>query len=177
MAPPTTKPRLDRLDPGRLARETVEQLVAHLERYALPLQPGVAVRVEARDPGETDLAWSIRDLCAWAQRGEGEPAEIPDLLASVCSALYPQPIDGGADEIADLAQDADPETEIGLVLAAAWARLRLSRGESLSTAQLAALGSVDPQHVRLLVRQGEIAAEEGQVHADEARRWLSARGT
>jgi 2-hydroxychromene-2-carboxylate isomerase len=82
-------------------------------------------------------------------------------------------------EIEDVIEDADPSA-VGLVLRAAWARLMIAEGGPVSSAQVAALAGLNPRAVRQLVEAGEISAKKRDgdlmVKADEARRWLGARG-
>ena len=54
--------------------------------------------------------------------------------------------------------------------------MRLAQAEAVSRRDLAVLASIDPAHVSLLARKGEIEIVDGEVAASVARRWLSGRG-
>ena len=65
---------------------------------------------------------------------------------------------------------------LALVLTAALGREAVETGRPVTVAQVAALAGVDPNHVRLLARGGELPVNGGEVPAEDARRWLVARG-
>lgn len=200
MAPPSSKPRLAALTPDTLGAEVALELWHEIERRTYKLQPALLVAptrmvvpelpagapegtpppkpyIEALSGerlaaalAETDLAWTVGDLCRYAQTGAmGDWEDTSDVLEV-------------ADEIADALGSsraelaADDDRDIGLVMAGALARVDLAAGESVTAHQLGVLAGVDPQHVRLLARQGEIAIEGGEIAADEATRWLGSRG-
>lgn len=180
MAPPTTLPRLATLDPEALARELEEQLAAHLARLAVPLSPGT-VHVQRAAAGESDLAATVRDLHAWAARGDGDAEEALEAAGDLAAVLYRPPVGGAPAAPAELVSDVAPTTAAGLLLVAAAARCRIADGGAVAPRELAALAGVDAAHVRLLVRQGEIearkaGAREVEIPAAAARRWLSGRG-
>ncbi len=191
--PPRSTPRLASIDPPRLAREVVAGVVNDIQGRALALAPGLAVLVDAGELDgqrrrvadvlpETELYQSVLDLCAWAQRGDGHPDETHDVCLPVATAVYPGALDGsGESGPADLAGEADPTTEVGLLLVAAFAREKLSQGRALSARELATLASLSVLQLRTLIKRGELRASGGAdkdwtVKATEARRWLSGRG-
>ena len=183
MAPRTDSHRLAAIVPEQLARETTERVLHGLGRYVAPLSPGVTLVLDTRGGVQASgLYLSILDLCAWAQRGAGEPEEIPDLTQTIAEAVYPPPLDGSQINRALIdvwSSEADPATPIGLVLFAAKARLHLADNAAISARQLGALGGCTQDHVRLLVRRGEIAGtrtgRDVMIRASAARRWLRAR--
>ena len=98
-----------------------------------------------------------------------------DALVSVCAALYSQAgrpgAIGGPEDV-----DVDPTESPDIVLLAAQGRIRIDRRQRVPVRELACLASVDPGHVRLLGRNGELEVIDGEVRAAECRRWLSGRG-
>lgn len=152
--------RLSDLDPATVGRAATDAVLARLGRLALPLSPGVAL-VVPRAQGDTDLGLTVASLCAWAQSGALGDWEDHEYAAD----------DGPVDD--------DP---VALVLAAAWSRLRLMRGSSVTMRELGRLASLTPSGVKRIVAAGELAAggrggpQPHRVEAAEARRWLGSRG-
>lgn len=179
MAPPTTKARLANIDPVNFGREVADRVVHHLARYVATLSPGVRLEIDCGTNGleSSGVALSATDLCRWTQTGTGEhPDEARDSLQALCEALYVRPCDEGTYAVSDLDDDADPTSDFGAVVVAAACRLALLDGEAVTPRWLGALASVDAEHVRLLARRGELALVDGEISAEEARRWLSGRG-
>lgn len=177
MAPPSKKPVLKDIDPKEIGVAASEAVLHHLARFATMMSPGVTINIHG-DPRESGLAMTVSDLCEWAQTGKGcGDTDARDTLQSVCEALYPRAIDRGTYQVADFDEDANPDTEIGLVVVAAAARLAILDGEPLSPGRLAALASLSPQQVRHLMREGELESKDGEIPAKVAKRWLSARGS
>ena len=180
MARPTTAPRLGKVVPQPLAAEVVERVFQHLSRLAVPLSPST-IHVDRTVPaGEHDLAWSVIDLCAWAQHGRGDPEEIEDLILNVAAPLYARPADGAAFSTPELDRslETDPDDELALVLLAALARLHLVRREALSPRELGVLSGRTSYNVRHHIRETDDsekklkAGRDGLVAAAEAERWL-----
>lgn len=169
---------------GTLATERV---LHRLSRLALPLLPGVTLRWDTQ--GDTDLGVTVASLCAWAQSGalgdwEGHE-DAADALLTATEVLYRAPLgDAWGEAVAEGAAGDGPVAEdpVACVLAAAWSRLRVCRGESVTLAELARLASVSPSWTKALAARGEIVAtvrggsQPAEVSAAEARRWLAARG-
>ena len=175
-----TTPRLADLEPGRLAADVVEQLRRHVSDAVFHLAPAYWIHWTESGDGAagTDLGSTIRDLCAWAQRGEGRADEALDAVSTVAGILYRRAMDGADYEIAELSGDAGPTTEIGLLLVASLARCRLVSDETLTARDLAALASLSEPQIRSLIRSRRIKATGGGAHARritaaEARRWLA----
>jgi hypothetical protein len=160
---------------------------AHLGRLAFALSPGIqwmerGGEAAPPDPLSSNLAMTLMDLVRFAQvgdLGDWDHDVALDAIQEVCSALYAragEPGTFGVGALEDALDSADLDA-IGLVLVGAYARYQLGqRGASVSARELAVLAGVDPNHVRLLARKGELKLEEGKVARAEARRWLGARG-
>lgn len=112
----------------------------------------------------------------WARFGEGALEDVESASFRVASTLYPGALDGTGYEAGAIASDADPATEIGLLLVAGTARVLIARNEPLDTRELAALAGLSTLQIRNLVRQGDIKAKEGQISASQARQFLRSRG-
>lgn len=180
--------RLSDLDPRTVGSAATDAVLQRLSRLAMPLSPGVTLHVGPAQ-GDTDLGLTVASLCAWAQSGTlgdwTDHEDAADALLTVTEALYRAPL-GDAWDAAVAAACADDgptdEDPAALVLAAAWSRLRVCRGHAVTLAELARLASVGLSRVKALVAAGEIHAsgpggpQPHRVEADEARRWLSARG-
>jgi hypothetical protein len=132
----------------------------------------------------TQIYLTVLDLAAYAIRGEPLDAPVQEYLISLIP-LYSTAV--GADvDVDGLASDADPQTPLGLVIAAALARSELAAKRPLTTAQLAVLGGVSEAYVRRLVTSGELGRARGggsgpgqghRVSARDAERWLRSRAT
>jgi hypothetical protein len=174
------------LDPAAVGAKATDLVLQRLARLVVPLSPGVTLTWRA--DGDSGLALTVADLCAWAQSGAlgnwTDHEDAADALQTAAEALFAAPIREWV--VSDLdAVDLDREATPGpvaLVLACALSRLRICRGESVTVAELARLASVTDGRVRQLVAAGEIAAAAGtsqrtsMVAAVEARRWLASRG-
>lgn len=176
MARPTTALRLADIDPAAFGAE-VERLVTD---HATTLLMAVSIDATWQLPEHAgQLRHEATMLAAYAQRGlVGDWAHhgnAADALVAVCAALYTcagrRHEIGGPDDV-----DVDPTDQLGIVILAAQARIRIDQKEPVPVRELACLAGVDPNHVRLLGRQGELAVVDGAVAAKVARRWLGARG-
>ena len=186
MARPTASLRLRDIDPDALAASVTEAVTEYLGRLSLPLSPGLTIHVSGPH-GATGIGLTLLDLTRYA-RGDGS-LEGPvsdyalELVPLLDSPLAPHTGDlppvlsrwfRGDVDLSTLRTDSLPD-RIALVITAAFAREALASGAHVSVGQVAALAGVDPDHVRLLARKGEIVAESGHVSAGEAQRWLSTR--
>jgi hypothetical protein len=204
-------PRLADLDPAALGADAVGRVLRRLERLAIPLSPGVALRwdggpdPDARrplppSPAASGLAMTVADLCRYAQRGVGAGSGLDwpdetcagDALMEVGEALWSRPVDEGesdsgwtVDELrAALRADGEPADPVRLAVGCALARWLVYGGRPVTTGELAALAGVTRGLVQQLAAAGEVAtavevegrARVAYVAADEARRWLAARG-
>jgi hypothetical protein len=178
MPRPTTRPRLQSLDGAALGRAASEAALAHVMRLAVRLLPGIRVGVvtELGTPeerlGETDLAWSVRDLVAYAQTGNlgawDGTDDATDTLAEVAVTV------GLPADPAALVLAADLDDPVHLGLAAAAVRIRLAADQRLSARELGILAGIDATAVRALVT---LRGERHGYYATPAaaRRWLAAR--
>lgn len=174
MARPSSALRLRDVDPDAFAAEVVRLVRDHLASSLMRLS------FDGWRLPDDDflLRTEARMLALYAQQGLiGDWTDhgcAADALVSVCAALYScagRPDIGGPDDV-----DVDPTDAIGIVLLAAQARIRIDRRHPVPVRELACVAGVDPNHVRLLGRTGEIAIVDGAVAAKVARRWLGARG-
>lgn len=174
-------PRLSRIDGPSLAEEVVRAVVTRIQSTALQLGPGIEVRISGLEEVRAGTLYhEILDLVAWAQRGEGQPDEVHDLCLSAATACWPAPIEGPDLTPAELYSEADPETRIGLLIVAAFARERIARGFGVTPRDLATLAGIDQSQVRRLIREGELAVKQEserkqEIPAAAARRWLAGR--
>lgn len=178
MARPSSTPRLADLNPDELADEIVRMVEDHVVSQIMRLD---MTAIPPKFDGPPELRFSARLLVAFAQVGLRatdwpEVACAMDAIQSVCEALYScagEPTFGGG--ILDT-KDLDPREPIDIVLLAAHARVRIAERGRVPVRELACLAGVDPDHVRLLGRKGEIEIVDGEVRSAECRRWLTARG-
>lgn len=184
MAPPTDKPRLKNLDPERIADDVVRMVQDHVASLILAIDMGASV---PRYEGPPSLRWTVVLLTGYAQRGLAatdwqDSGCAADAMLDVCSALYSQAgrpsFGAGA-----IDEELDADDEIGTVLLAAQARIRIDQGDDVPVRELAALASLSVSQVRELGRVEELAVKPGAggrnqayVLARTARRWLGARG-
>lgn len=179
--------RLSDLDPRTVGSAATDAVLQRLSRLSLPLAPGVTLRWETQ--GDTDLGVTVASLCAWAQSGAlgdwTDHEDAADALLTATEVLYRAPLGDAWDaaEAAAAAEDGPADSDpVALVLAAAWSRVRICRGEPITLRELARLASVAPSRVKQLVVAGGLAAsgrggpQPHRVEAAEARRWLAARG-
>ena len=155
MARPTTKRRLRDIDPDTFSRDVVERYMNHLVTLL-----GEHVRdslIEPIDVLKTEAAL----LATYAKNGDGV-----SLVRAKASCLAVRMMRDSTEH------NADTDT----VLLAAQARIHLDCNQEVPVRELACLAGVDPDHVRLLGRQGEIAIAGGVVAPQIAKQWLTARG-
>lgn len=179
--------RLHELTPERVAldvaRASCDHVVDLTMRLLSPvcegpwLPRGQDVDVSLRS---TQIYLTVLDLAAYAIRGTALDAPVQEYLISLVPAH--QSALGSDADVDGLADDADPSTPLGLVIAAALAREALDAGRPLTSAQLAVLGGVSASYVRRLVSSGELGRPGDGGHggghtirAREARRWLDER--
>lgn len=156
MARPTTKRRLRDIDPDTFGRDVAERYMNHLVTLL-----GEHVRESLNDPIDV-LKAEAALLASYAKNGDGV-----SLVRAKASCLAVRMMRDSTEH-----NDADTDT----VLLAAGARMRLGDNQAVPVRELASLAGVDPDHVRLLGRQGEITIEGGVIAPQDAKRWLAARG-
>lgn len=178
MARPSATPRLSTLDASAVADEVIDRVTNHVTTLLLALDHSCTWSIP--ESAVCLLRHEASWLATYAQRGlpVGDWTDhgcAADALVSVCASLYSQAgrpgAIGGPEDV-----DVDPTEPVDIVLLAAQARIRIDRRGRVPVRELACLASVDPDHVRLLGRKGEIEVEDGEIRAAECRRWLSARG-
>jgi len=183
--------KLSEINPIELARDTVDAIRAHIARVAFHLGPVYQWReIDSGDGAEnTDLGITVAELTKYAQTGAlgwyGHASEPLDACVTVASAYYGAAGWSGLPDT-DFAADADPETQIGLVLVASMARCTLAgcpphgHSDGLTARELAVLSGLTYEHVTRLMRGAEIACSDvarGRVASvSESARWLRARG-
>lgn len=183
--------KLTDIDPEHVRDEVLEQILSHLQGYALPLStpvgdPRGVVLPMPEQARQSTLGLEALAVAHYARTGEwilpGETEGDPglahsfawDALTQVVCALYASP---SGDVPVPFDAPADPETAWGVVLMACIARQQLAQGEPVSATQLAALGGVTRQRINQLVDAGTLdAARPAGVTAQSALRWLSGRG-
>ena len=141
---------------------------------------------------EDILVYEATTLAHYAKTGERlavlpsgvvcEPPDnsIEDVVRVVCRTLFSYAMVDDAMVTPDDV-DLEPASDLGIVLLAAQARIRLARNEAVPVRELACLANIDPDHVRLLARdgqmiQGQMALVAGGIASPIAREWLAARG-
>ena len=172
MARPTTKRRLRDIDPDEFGRDVAERVKAHVTDLFSDEDTDIA-RIIARH--HDAVAEEAGLLAQYARDGGFNAERAGHMLLTVRVWLYSCAARTSHATIGKL--DGSPNDDIGIVLLAAHARVRLGRGEAVPVRELACLASVDPDHVRLLARQGQMALISGGVIAPQiAKQWLETRG-
>lgn len=182
------------LDPDALGADAAARVLRRLSRLVAPLSPlALHTRGEAAESG---LAWTVAQLTRWAQSGAlgdwEDHRDAADALLTVGEALWSRPVDeedashgwSVADLRAALAGDDEPSDPLRLAVGAAVARWLVCEGEPVTTGELAALAGISGDGVRQAIKREQLAAtteRDGRtsrslIAAEEARRWLAARG-
>ena len=176
MAPPSNKPKLSQVDPQALALETARRFRDHLQSQLFHVSPLGVVRtidIDDDDLVQSEIGLAVRTLAGFARGDHGIDAPVQEYWVSLVP-LWSSAL-GMADH-EDVGANASPNTELGLVMAAAKAREEVLGGRPVNSTQLALLASLSPRAVQKLVADGEIAAGDDGISASTARRWLAARG-
>lgn len=184
MAPPTNKPRLRDINADALALSTAKALLEHVHSLVVSgLAPAWdSVRSTAGKTSaeqalrSTKLYTTVRALAQYAAHGVALEVPVREHLASLLP-LYSGALGEGVRDVDALLSTADPETPLGLIIAAAQAREQLEQGAALlSTLQLALLASMSRRQVQQLVSAGELQGDaRGLVSSAVARQWLASR--
>lgn len=183
MARPTTAPRLSTIDPQQLTNDVEHAAQAHVTDLLIRLG---GVHDLPRIPDLLDLRHTVHDLAAYAVTGTRLDAPVQEYLLSLLP-LWTYAAGGAGVETPEFDRaysgdldslDHDWRGRLVLVMVGALGREQLASGRPVTVAQLAALASMSPDAVRLLGRKGELAlsGDPLECDADEARRWLGARG-
>lgn len=184
MARPANTPRLQAINATALAKEADDCAREYIASLALRLSPSARWSLDAEP---STLRHAVHVLTAYAQGRAGIDAPVTEYLQTICEALWIRPIDGAGYETPDVdaalhgdldGLDDDLRGRLCLVMVAAVAREQLLQGHALSVAQLAALASRSPDHVRREAREGTLKLVEGadglMCSAAQARKYLGA---
>lgn len=175
--------KLSEVEPVSFSDEVLRLVVDHLHSAAMRLDPTLTLPIPEHAggmglrPTAHALAAYARDgLPVWDWEDHGMAAQG---LLDVLGALYGSALGDLSHTAIDVVDDVDPGDAVGLVLVAAAARVRLSQGSPVTARELAALTGMTARRVRQLMAAGELAATDerpARVDADDASRWLAARG-
>ena len=198
MARPTTKRRLRNIDPDDFGREVAERVGTHVTSILPDADEATARIIEQH----LDIVTKKASLLAeYAQDGALDPKQASDLLFTVSVWLYScagqalspenEALSPENETNASLSlrsartracslllekHDVFPTDDLGIIILAAHARVRLDHNGAVPVRELACLAGVDPDHVRLLARQGEITIDGGVVAPQITKQWLETRG-
>lgn len=176
--------KLADIDPAELARTTIREALdaIHSQLFGLVVPfadyrivDGNGKPIDAENLSGSMVGHASGALTHYAQTGAALDAPVQEY----CITLIPV-----AGDALDDSGTPDPSTPLGLVVAAATAREGLAAGRPVTTARLAILGGVTQARIRQLVAAGELDAKLDRstdrdtllVRAEDAIRWLSARG-
>lgn len=193
---PAPMPSLVEFDPAAVALEATRAAVERASRLALPLSP--SVRLDLSDTSDaaltaTDLAATFRALTVYAQKGLPvwdwtSDEDAADALLGATEVMFAAPgrdwTPAQLDEVLSPSRGEELSAPV-LVLACAWTRVRIARGDAVPVVALARLASISDERVHQFAREGRLAgvttAREGRalvasVTAEGAREWLVSRG-
>jgi len=169
--------RLADLNIATVAILTHQRCVAHARNSTIVT--GYAFPDKAS--GGSAIFHTMSVLAHYATTGvppHGGYASLDEYLQGMACSLYLAAENEG-DKSPDIELVANPETEWGIVLLAARARLLIHRRQPVTLAALAALASVSPSRLRQLVASDELPTDGGKparVKAADAKKLLDARG-
>ncbi len=180
----TSTRRIEDIDPVAVADAAIDAAASHLARLAFALAPAATVSLPADRKRHARLHHTMRALATYAQGGLPacgwtDHGMAADGLLEALGALYGSPCGGRTAPAIDEVDDIAPEDDIGLVLVAAAARVRLSRRQPLAARELAEIAGLGPAMIRHIIREGELRSTGGRparIPAKDARRWLASRG-
>jgi hypothetical protein len=186
MAPPTTSLRLRDVDPHTVALDLCRQTLDHVQSILIPLSPVGTVATPGIDVDQLqscELYLSTRRFAQYAVHGSELDAPVQEYLISLIPC-YSAAVGSGTAEVDGLTE-SQPDTALGLVIAAAVAREALDQGQRVTPAQLAVLAGMDRSRVLQLITAGDMPGarqeREGRrgwtVSAKGARQWLASRGS
>lgn len=160
MAPPTTRPCLQRLDRAAVGRDYAHAVYAHLapRLAACGGEPPDATAFAAT------VATKMAALVRYAQTGEGDPTAL------TFEALRKTWFEG----ILPARLPAPPPSAVATVFLAAEARLRLAGREAVSARALGALADLSEAQVRNLLYR-KVRFNRRGIPAKVARAFLAAR--
>lgn len=170
--------RLTSLVPRDVASAVVRAVLDHASTLLLVVD--LSATWHASEAGA--LHATVQQLAAYAQQGlaatdwpgdESASGAIIDVMAALYTCAGSHDIGGG--DLDRLTGEADPDTAIGVVLLAAYCRMRLATSprSGVPVCALAALAGVTREAIH---RQDDLRIDRGIVSGADARRWLAARG-
>jgi hypothetical protein len=177
MGRPSATPRLRDLDPKKIGEEVITLVRNHMIDLVQKIDPSAEL---LKLGGMSSLRWTAQVLTAYAKHGLPS-TDWPhhgcarDAVQEVSETLYSragEPYTFGANTFENELELTKP---IDIVLLAAWCRVAIDSNEKIDARMLGCLAGIDPDHVRLLARKGEIDIREGVVRPKEAKRWLRSR--
>jgi len=175
-----TDETLHEIDALGLARETVRDAWKRIFVLARDIDPSWEAAIlslpnqRGRADEDTVLGKAVRALTLYAQDSSSPPgshvaaAERLEHLLSVTAVCTWAVSPTGQPQLG---------TPLGLVIAAAVTREGLEQGKPVRATWLAALAGCSHVRIKQLVQDGTLRSSgRGLVRADDARRWLAARG-
>lgn len=159
MGRPTTKRRLNTLDPDQVALEITKQAFDRLVTQVGRLfDPAITVlsrsgRLDPETLRETELYRAMRRLARYAVHHE--PLDRPlahylGLIAELYSSVF------GSQQDVEGMGEADPRTPLATIVLAARGRDGIDQKRLLGAAEVAVLASVDRNYANLLASRGEV---------------------
>jgi hypothetical protein len=184
MSRPATTPRLPTIEPAAFADEVRKIVVARVGALVVSANGPEAWRGKSVDGTRVrDRAAILAMFAKTGAMNNHERAE--QLLLALEDALYRRPIDG-EDPLPDVEEQLDLETPIGVVLAAAHARVLLADKRPVPLKCLAALGGCNRVRLTQLIHEGVLKRstrepDRGQkraapILASSAIEWLRGQG-
>ncbi|NUP12941.1 MAG: hypothetical protein HOW73_43430 [Polyangiaceae bacterium] len=176
MAPKTKAPKLREMNARRLAHEVAVSAEKRVREAAAIV--GLEC-VPATEPKASQLAAAVELLTVFALTGQdlAKAKEAYDLIDRI---LYRRLVDGDA-----VGVRGDWKTPLGLVLAAASGRIRISQGKPVRADELAALTGFSVERVRQEIRMGRMKRAatpppgrrliDAEILASTAKTWLARR--
>lgn len=191
MPPQSNNPRLNTIHPDVIAMDVASRVADHVSGLILsllrPAYDGMHTPQKRRKHEdllrETQIYWTVRALANYAVGKALLDAPVHEYLISLIP-LYQSAVGNGTEDVDGLV-DHEPESALGVVIAAARAREKLSTHEPLTVGDVAVLASCHRDHVTLLASKGEIPGayrvdgkrgKEWRFSALEVHEWLQARG-
>lgn len=182
--------KLADINPAEVAAEVVGWVAHQRFRLGMALWAvGTTDPEPAPDWKASDIGLAVHQVAVYARTGtppEHRAELLPEYLQTIGEALWTGAHPGvyNAVPFPWAAGAGEPTEAIDVVLIAAVARDWLSRDEPVTQQMVAVLAGVSTLGLRNLVSAGELKADvpdddDGRVRlvaAEEARRWLSARG-
>lgn len=183
MSRPSKTPRLKDFEPADIGDELFALVHGHIKYLLGLLDLSSKMPRAPRVSEHCRLQWLMTELVRYAQHGLWATEwtsheEVRRVTQEVIQVFYARAADGPSHVYRF--DGSEKSTRVNIVLWAAEARAALalspnSVSVSVSVRGLACLAGVDPDHVRLVARQGAFSIKNGYVKAAPARRWLSNR--